>query len=528
MPRRSGNAIVMNRTIGCLMFSLVTSLTSQEFHAQDQLKPMSTSETHSVTYREAFRPRYHFSPEAHWMNDPNGLIYHKGVYHLFYQYYPDAMVWGPMHWGHAESKDLLHWEHREVALAPDSLGYIFSGSAVFDAQNVSRLGSADQPPMLAFFTYHHPELEKQGSNAYQYQGLAYSLDQGRSWEKYRDNPVVANPGWKDFRDPKVFWDEPRQQWVMLLVGGDRLLVYTSSDLLHWEKRSEFGHDRGAHGGVWECPDLFPLRLEGESRDRWVLLISINPGGPNEGSATQYFVGDFDGKAFTTDQQEALWIDWGTDNYAGVTYNGLPSDQRIFIGWMSNWNYGQKVPTHPWRSAMTLPRELFLFKRNDQILLGNRPVKQARQLLEKTLEVNSTANDPGVLLTEGLMRSRLRFTAASGPWSIELANEQGESFRLGYEAETSTFFADRTQSGNTDFDPAFARGIHSMPYPAKGNMQVEIWIDASSVEIFLDGGQGVMTELCFPTQPYDRVRLLQGLLSNWEVSAVKDTWKTGDH
>ncbi len=290
------------------------------------------------------------------MNDPNGLVYENGVYHLFYQYYPDAIVWGPMHWGHATSKDLVHWKHQAIALFPDELGYIFSGSAIVDSKNTSGLGTAENPPLIAIYTYHDPKGEKQGRNDFQYQGLAYSLDHGVSWEKYENNPIIPNENSiRDFRDPKVFWNEQLSAWTVVLVAGDHMQLWKSSNLLDWEFMSDFGKDVGAHGGVWECPDLFELKVEGSDQSKWVLLISINPGAPNGGSGTQYFVGDFDGTSFTTDQKESKWIDLGTDNYAGVTYNGLSDDKRLFIGWMSNWSYAQETPTKKWRSAMTLAK-----------------------------------------------------------------------------------------------------------------------------------------------------------------------------
>src|SRR5688572_327195 len=244
----------------------------------------------SEGYNEPYRPQLHFTPEAKWMNDPNGMVYHNGEYHLFYQYYPDSTVWGPMHWGHAVSKDLAHWEHLPIALYPDSLGYIFSGSAVVDNGNTTGFGTADKPALVAVYTYHDAKKEKAGRIDYQTQGIAYSVDDGRTWKKYEKNPVLKNPGIKDFRDPNVFWHEASKKWVMILAVLDHVEMYNSSDLKSWTKLSEFGKDFGAHGGVWECPDLFPLTIEGESKEKWVMLVSINPGGPNVGSATQYFIG----------------------------------------------------------------------------------------------------------------------------------------------------------------------------------------------------------------------------------------------
>ncbi|MEY2704299.1 MAG: hypothetical protein RL407_361, partial [Bacteroidota bacterium] len=249
---------------------------------------------------EPYRPGYHFSPKQGWMNDPNGLVYLDGEYHLFFQHYPDSTVWGPMHWGHAVSQDLIHWEELPIALFPDSLGYIFSGSAVYDAANTSGLGSTETPPLVALFTYHDPKGEKEGRIDFQKQGLAYSLDKGQTWQKYEGNPVLGNPGIRDFRDPKitqVAQADGKSSWVMTLAARDRVHFYESANLKEWAFLGEFGQGIGAHGGVWECPDLLSLKAPDGSQ-KWVLLVSMNPGGPQKGSATQYFIGDFKQGVFT--------------------------------------------------------------------------------------------------------------------------------------------------------------------------------------------------------------------------------------
>ncbi|HVZ26932.1 MAG TPA: glycoside hydrolase family 32 protein, partial [Sediminibacterium sp.] len=241
-------------------------------------------------YHEPYRPQLHFSPPAHWMNDPNGLVYADHTYHLFYQYYPDSTVWGPMHWGHAVSKDLLHWQNLPIALYPDSLGYIFSGSAVADSLNSSGLKKGNQAPLIAMFTYHDPAKEKAGRNDFQYQGIAFSHDGGFHWQKYRSNPVISNPGARDFRDPKLRWYAPSHQWICTLAAGDEIRFYHSPDLIHWTYGSSFGKGWGSHGGVWECPDLISFRTN--EGTKWVLIVNIGNGGPAGGSGTQYFVGNF--------------------------------------------------------------------------------------------------------------------------------------------------------------------------------------------------------------------------------------------
>lgn len=335
----------------------------------------------TTIYTEPYRPQIHFSPQAHWMNDPNGLVYFQHQYHLFYQYYPESTVWGPMHWGHAISKDMIHWKHLPIALYPDKLGYIFSGSAVVDVKNTSGLGRNGKTPLVAIYTNHDPEGEKKGSDTYQNQSLAYSLDAGKTWIKYNHNPVLKNPGIKDFRDPKVSWYEPQQKWIITLATQDHISFYSSKNLIDWKKESEFGKTIGAHGGVWECPDLFPLNDQGKKV--WVLLVSINPGGPNGGSATQYFTGEFDGNVFTPYKTDTRWIDYGPDDYAGVTWSNT-GDRKVFLGWMSNWLYGTSVPTDKWRSAMTVPRELSLLNKNGNYYLQSKPVKELNTLNQKPL------------------------------------------------------------------------------------------------------------------------------------------------
>lgn len=293
------------------------------------------------------------------------MFYLNGKYHLYFQYYPDGNVWGPMHWGHAISENLITWEEQPIALYPDDLGLIFSGNAVVDKDNISGFGKDGVSPIVAIYTYHNMEGEKAGEIDFQTQGIAFSLDEGMTWIKYDKNPIISNPGIKDFRDPKVIWDNSNDKWIMSLAAGNKLMFYSSLNLKDWKFESEFGENIGAHGGIWECPDLFPIKIEGSDKTNWVLLVSINPGAPNGGSATQYFIGDFDGSTFTLDKdfsnqlsnQNALWLDYGRDNYAGVTWSNIAETdgRKLFIGWMSNWDYARDVPTFKWRSSMTVPR-----------------------------------------------------------------------------------------------------------------------------------------------------------------------------
>lgn len=496
-------------------------------------KPDSVSDSEGKApeyYREKYRPQFHFSPEAQWMNDPNGLVYHRGMYHLFYQYYPDSTVWGPMHWGHAISSDLISWEHRPIALYPDEYGYIFSGSAVLDTLNTSGLGTERNPPLVAAFTYHDSQGEKLGRTDFQTQGIAYSLDDGETWTKYRGNPVIKNPGIRDFRDPKVFWNEDTAEWNLILVGGDHMQVWGSPDLKSWEYHSDFGQGRGNHDGVWECPDLFALPVAGTDTEKWVLLISVNPGAPNGGSGTQYFVGEFDGKKFVTDQSAAKWVDWGTDNYAGVTYNNAPDEARIFIGWMSNWEYATKTPATVWRSAMTIPRKLTLALGKSGVDLYNYPVEQLANYLE-TWTPEWAKQDDGSLSTSIPASCDIRFTATSD-LRVVLSNGMDEAVELKLDRNDQIFSLDRSRAGEAGFSPGFARSM-AMPVPDLPNrFEVRILVDASSVEVFLNQGQYAMTAQVFPNAFYDKLQIgpLTGngregfRIIETQVLSVRRIWK----
>jgi fructan beta-fructosidase len=444
-----------------------------------------------------------------------------------------------MHWGHSISSDLIHWKHLPVALYPDSLGYIFSGSAVVDETNTSGLGSFENPPMVAVFTYHNYKLEKSGSNAFQSQGIAFSLDKGSTWTKYSGNPVLRNPGIRDFRDPKMFWHEKTKKWVLILAVHDRIHIYSSQNIKDWTFESEFGTESGAHGGVWECPDLFPLKVEEGGILKWIMLVSINPGGPNGGSSTQYFVGDFDGHKFVTDDKNVRWLDWGRDNYAGVTWSGIPGTdgRRIFIGWMSNWQYAGVVPTKTWRSAMTMPRELSLLRERGQYLLVSKPAGELKALRKKS---RSVYVQPGYFSDDQifpidslkLQQSELTFEynlagRHADTLGIILENNIGERFTVGYSVSLRKLFIDRTKSGNSFFSREFA-GIASAPYLAAGKFKMHLFIDASSAELFVDDGKLVMTNLFFPTENFTKLKALSKggtvLLEKAEFHELERTWQ----
>ncbi len=503
-------------------------------------------------FTEPHRPQFHFTPPAKWMNDPNGMVFYDGEYHLFYQHYPDSTVWGPMHWGHAISTDLVHWQHLPIALYPDSLGLIFSGSAVIDWKNTSGFGVSGTPPMVAMFTYHDMAAEKRGTLTFQTQGLAYSNDRGRTWTKYAGNPVIPNTGIRDFRDTKVIWHEESQRWIMVLAAGDRIRIYSSYDLKTWQPASEFGVNVGAHGGVWECPDLFPIRIEGTNETRWVLLVSINPGGPNGGSATQYFVGSFDGSTFVLDPQFAtgvgaagkeptrgIWIDHGRDNYAGVTWSDIPAadGRRVFIGWMSNWDYATVVPTDAWRSAMTVPRTLSLRRTPAGLRVFSTPVSELRLLRGETVAMNeqrlggeTTLRVPagGLAAQSEIDLEFLLSPADTSDVAIELSNAAGETYRIGFEQATRRFYSDRTALPKA-FSGKFATGVHWAPRVVTDSVvRMHLYVDRASVELFADGGATAVSDIVFPTQDFTLMRLVvKGdavRLRYANISALKSIWQ----
>ena len=522
-----------------------------QFAACGGNEPQPTTEpaasTNPLLYHEQHRPQFHYSPPQQWTNDPNGMVYFEGEYHLFYQHHPESNVWGPMHWGHAVSKDLVHWENLPIALYPDSLGTIFSGSAVVDWKNTSGFGKDGQPPLVAMFTYHSEKLLKEGKNNHQTQGIAYSNDRGRTWMKYEGNPVIGNPGGiPDIRDPKVLWHEASKQWVVTLAVGQHIEFWGAPDLKKWTKLSEFGRDHGGHDGVWECPDLFPLKVEGRGETKWVLIVNINPGGPNGGSVGQYFVGNFDGKTFKLDTEfekqtpkgKGMWMDWGKDNYAAVTWSDAPDGRRILLGWMSNWEYARDVPTTVWRNGMTLPRELSLAKTGSAYRLVSLPAKELLVLRAKTSELQKMELSAPVDITASLgfaptlSEMELEFDMANGTagiFGVELSNAKGETYRIGYDAKSKQFFSDRAKSGDLAFSKTFGPKPSTAPRAATGNpVKMHLFFDVASAELFADGGSTVMTEIFFPTEDFTTARLFaeggKVTLSSGTVHQLNSVWK----
>jgi fructan beta-fructosidase len=470
-----------------------------QLHVQSQVKLDS-----KLTNENLYRPRFHFTPQKGWMNDPNGMVFLNGQYHLFFQHYPDGTVWGPMHWGHATSNDLVQWKEQPIALYPDSIGMIFSGSAVLDKNNTSGLGRGGKAPLVAIFTQHNMPGEKAGRTDFQNQSIAYSLDEGKTWTKFAGNPVLKTPNLKDFRDPKVIWHEPTQKWIMNLAVADHVEFYSAPNLMNWRKESEIGKNLFAHGGVWECPDLLSFYHFGKTI--WVLLVSMNPGGPNGGSATQYIVGDFDGHEFKPYTTDIKWMDYGPDNYAGVTFSNL-GDRKILIGWMSNWNYANVVPTEKWRSAMTVPRELSLVKQQvyskvnsstnsnlltKEFLLVSNPVKELKNAFVQ------------IMSKENVIPNRIDIKDIKATdFEIVLSNIYNEKLIVGYHADKKQFYIDRTKAGVSNFNQGFAEVAVAPRLSFAMNMDLSILLDKTSIELFADSGRTLMTALFFPTFPYTK-------------------------
>lgn len=472
-----------------------------------------------------YRPLFHFTPKNNWMNDPNGMFYFNGKYHLYFQHYPDDNVWGPMHWGHAISEDLINFEEQPIALYPDEIGLIFSGSAVVDYNNTSGFSKDGKVPVVAIYTYHNMEGEKRGDIDFQTQGIAYSLDEGMTWTKYSENPVIKNPGIKDFRDPKVFWDNHNSKWIMSLAAGNKIMIYSSANLKEWKFESEFGEDNGDHGGVWECPDLFPVKVKDSEEYKWALLVSINPSGPNGGSATQYFIGDFDGHEFTIDdkfskqldENKSVWLDYGRDNYAGVTWSNISDTdgRKLFIGWMSNWDYARDVPTYKWRSTMTVPRELNLIKKNNEYILKSIPVKELNDFKSKTIEKDSIEPEElsKVIETAEIDFNKLNLefnfkNLKENKYQIIFNNGNGDSLIIGLNNSSKTIYLDRTKSGKVDFSEKFAPNISKVKLSDMINdAKFQILLDKTSVELFVNDGEIVMTELFFPNNPLDQISII---------------------
>ena len=464
---------------------------------------MSVTDSFPAANREKFRPAFHHTPVYGWMNDPNGMFYKDGVWHLYYQWNPYGSKWQNMTWGHSSSTDLINWQHHPAAIEPDGLGTVFSGSCAIDKDDTAGFGS---DAVIALYT---------SAAASQVQSLAHSNNNGNTFEIYPGNPVITLES--EARDPNMFWNEATGEWNLVLAHAleHEMLVFTSPDMKQWTLQSAFGKGLGAQDGVWECPDLFELAVDGSDQKKWVLICNINPGGPFGGSATQYFIGEFDGKTFTPDRDAdgnvpTKWMDYGKDHYATVSGSNAPDNRRTVIGWMSNWQYAAEVPTMQYRSANTLPREIGLFRASDGeiytsctpspeigALRGNASVKKRSFTAGKKSRTFALPEANG-----GICEITLEITPKKGvPVNLTLANEAGNKVEMVYNPAESTFSFDRYQSGQTDFSQDFPAITTAPAFTDGGNLRLRIFIDRSSIEVFEQNGRFAMTNLVFPESPY---------------------------
>ena len=446
-------------------------------------KNMSFSDTFDMKNREQYRPVYHHTPAYGWMNDPNGMFYKDGVWNLYFQHNPYGSQWENMTWGHSTSTDLVHWKFQGDPVQPDALGTVFSGSAVVDKENTSGFGKG---AVIALYT---------SAGESQTQSMVYSTDNGKTFTKYEGNPVITS-NVPDFRDPHMFWNEDIKKWNMILAAGQHMEIYTSDNLKDWKLESSFGETYGNHGGVWECPDLMKMKVRGTDKEKWMLICNINPGGPFGGSATQYFIGDFDGHKFTCESKPEVtkWMDYGKDHYATVTFDNAPEGRRVAIAWMSNWQYANQVPTLQYRSGNSIPRDLGLFEYKGETYCSVVPSPEITAARSKKA-------------TKSLSEACEMVVNLKGNATITLSNDKGEKVVMYYDAKAETFSMDRTKSGKMDFSNDFAATTKA---PTYGKIsQLRIFIDKSSIEVLDAEGKMAMTNLVFPTKPYNKVTVKGG-------------------
>ena len=515
-----GKHIVLN------IISNQSRATVREAQGDACWKNFALSDTFDTANREKFRPAYHHTPDYGWMNDPNGMVYADSLWHLCYQWNPYGSKWANMTWGHATSRDLIHWERKESVILPDGLGMIFSGSSAIDRQNSAGFG---KDAIVALYT---------SAATSQMQSLAYSTDGGNTFTKYAGNPVITLE--TEARDPNMFWDEEHQQWTLLLAHAleKEMLIYTSTDLKHWTLASRFGKGIGAQGGVWECPDLFELPVSGSSERKWALVCNLNPGGPFGGSATQYFIGDFDGKTFkadtdTTGNIPTKWMDYGKDHYAAVSWSDAPNNRRTIIGWMSNWQYAAEVPTLQYRSANTLPREMGIFKDTDgQYYLSSTPSPELTtlrgQLHHQSRRLSVGKADKVIALptqNDGLCEILMDIEARKDQLlTLTLSSKADERVVLTYNPADETLAFDRTQSGIVNFSQDFPAVTIAPTHRHDGKLSLRIFIDRSSIEVFEQEGRLAMTNLVFPNSPYTSLSLQcskgKAKINNLKVYSLK--------
>lgn len=527
-------------SIICLIFLLTGCETSEDQESAFDENLINQHMDAEVTLDEKYRPQYHYTPKMNWMNDPNGLVYYEGQYHLYHQYNPFGNTWGYMSWGHAVSDDLVNWEHRPVAIpyGEEEQEGIFSGSAVVDHNNTSGFGDGSTTPIVAIYTSAYG-----GDEPDQAQSLAYSLDGGETFTKYEGNPVLNHDD-PDFRDPNVKWMDELDQWMMVVALPKQHIVqfYVSDNLIDWEFLSEFG-PAGGVDGIWECPDFFQLPVDGNPDNmKWVLQVDMNPGSIAGGSGSQYFIGDWNGTEFIPDDEnsngEIFWTDYGTDFYAAITWNNVPEDdgRRMWVGWMNNWDYANEIPTDPWRSAMSIPRSLHLEEVNDQILMVQRPVEELQQLRQDRIQLQNISVEDGEISSlsdQGLSGKAYEMIVDIDPGESDAAGimvrvGDGEETIVGYDARSETAFVDRRDSGQEDFTDEFGIRNDAPALLVDGKVRLHIFVDWSSVELFVNNGIPVITNRIFPDPESQDIQVFaQGGMATiekiefWPLSSIWD-------
>lgn len=484
------------------------------------------TDTFNTANQEKYRPAYHHTPLYGWMNDPNGMFHKDGTWHLYYQWNPYGSKWQNMTWGHSSSTDLIHWTHHDAAIEPDGLGSVFSGSAAVDTENTAGFG---KDAVVAMYT---------SAGMSQVQSLASSTDNGNTFSVFPGNPTLALES--EARDPNMFWNADTRQWSLILAHPleHEMLIFSSPDMKEWTWQSSFGKGLGAQDGVWECPDLFELPVEGTGLKKWVLLCNLNPGGIFGGSATQYFIGDFDGKTFKADTDvdgtvPTKWMDYGKDHYATVSWSDAPNHRRTVIGWMSNWQYAAEVPTQQFRSANTLPREVTLFTGDDgRIYAASSPspeVEQLRGALVRHIAKSSIGTSGRTFrlpeANDGICEILLELEAPKNKEvTMTLGNKEGEQVTMIYNTGDNTLSFDRRKSGIVNFSQDFPAVTVAPTFSRDGNLSLRLFIDRSSIEVFANGGRSVMTNLVFPTSPYTdfTVRTATGnaKIKNLKIYSIK--------
>jgi len=487
-----------------------------------------------IDYSQKLRPQIHFSPPKNWLNDPNGLVYYKGEYHLFYQHNPTASIWGNIHWGHAVSKDLLNWEHLDIALKPDEYGLMFSGSAVVDHNDTSGFFDGEDG-LVAIYTSALPQKHK--DYYLQQQCIAYSKDRGRTWIKYEDNPVIENKRWKDFRDPKVFWHKESESWIMIVTNGQKVNFYRSDDLKNWEFTSDFACNAFQFEGVWECPDLIKLPVENKSGEqKWLLQTGFQDNSLAGGSGSQYFVGEFDGYQFKNlnPDQKTFWVDYGQDFYAVQSWANLPKNQNreVWIAWMNNLAYSDTLPTNDWRGVLSIPREITLAEYNNEYYLKQKPISELEKLRENDYSVKEHDIQNVFDYKINYDPFEIKFTAEIGPRDkMDINLIRGNNLRISLLVDKQNKEIVLRRSFNIDpkIGKVFNDTHSAQLFEAREKIDIQFIIDRSTLEIFINDGEIVFSDLIFPDDIDKTILSIEsnsenGKLHDIEINKLQSVWE----